>query len=91
MIDWITQELHKVQDLIELGFLVAAAVIIAMTAWQSRSIIRTLTAALLCGVALWAINNVDWFQQRVNEETTMAPVHVVYDPQAVEVVDKGAV
>lgn len=72
--DWMNGKINEATNLVENGFLLAAAVIIGLAAWQSRSIIKTLTAALLCGVALWAINNVGWFENKVDQEAAMVVV-----------------
>jgi hypothetical protein len=69
MIDWLSGKILEVTDLVRGASVLGAIVMVAFAYYKARSIVALLVAALTAGVFLWTINNVDWWQQRVEEET----------------------
>jgi len=75
VIDWAND---KIAELIALLRGAAVLVAIAMVAYsyiKTRSLVTLLVAALTAGFFLWTINNTDWWQQKVDEESAPAPVY----------------
>ena len=68
MFDWIAAKLAEVEQLIQLGAAVLAVVYVVSTWWRTKALVPTVTAMVLAGAVLWAINNIDWFERKVGEE-----------------------
>jgi hypothetical protein len=69
MIDWLNGKIVEVTDLVRGASVLGAIVMVAAAYYKLRSIVALIVAALTAGVFLFAINNIQWFQDRVTEET----------------------
>lgn len=69
MISWLHDKLNEVQTLVLAATVLLAIITMVGTWWRSKSLVPTLTSALLAGFVLWGVNNVTWFQTKVGEET----------------------
>ena len=69
MIDWLSGKLLEVTDLVKGASVLGAIIMVAAAYYKARSLVALLVAALTAGVFLWTINNVDWWQTKVQEET----------------------
>ena len=79
MTQWILQELGKVQAVVMAGIVAAAGGLIAHAWIKHRHIGRVIAAMILAGVVVWGAGNVQWFRDKVGQETGMiAPASVIH-------------
>jgi hypothetical protein len=89
MIDFVSGKILEVTALVRGASVLGAIVIVATTYYKARTLTALIVAALTAGVFLWTINSIDWWQDRVEEETdTMGRTVVVTE---VEQPSPGAV
>jgi hypothetical protein len=89
MIDFVSGKILEVTALVRGASVLGAIVIVAATYYKARTLTALIVAALTAGVFLWTINSIDWWQDRVEEETdTMGRTVVVTE---VEQPSPGAV
>lgn len=69
MIDWVSGKVLELTDLVRGASVLGAIVMVAYAYYKVRTLVAVLVAALTAGVFLWTINNTDWWQQRVEEES----------------------
>lgn len=74
MTQWMTQELSKIRDLIIAGTAVGAAAGVFITYFVTKALMATLAALLLAGAVVWGVANVDWFKDKVGQETAQGVV-----------------
>ena len=65
MIDFLSRKVLQVTALVRGASVLGAIVMVAFAYYRAR----TLVAGLTAGVFLWTINNTDWWQTRVKEES----------------------
>jgi hypothetical protein len=69
VIEWLNGKIVEVTDLVRGASVLGAIIMVAAAYYRMRSIVALIVAALTAGVFLFAVNNIDWFQDRVTEET----------------------
>jgi hypothetical protein len=69
MIDFVSGKILEVTALVRGASVLGAIVIVAATYYKARTLTALIVAALTAGVFLWTINSIDWWQDRVEEET----------------------
>jgi hypothetical protein len=69
MIDFVSGKILEVTALVRGASVLGAIVIVATTYYKARTLTALIVAALTAGVFLWTINSIDWWQDRVEEET----------------------
>lgn len=69
MIDWLQGKILELTDLMRGASILGAIVMVAFAYYKMRTLVALIVAALTAGVFLWTINNLDWWQQRVEEES----------------------
>lgn len=72
MIDWTNDKIAELITLLRGASVLLAIAMVAYSYLKTRSLVTLLVAALTAGFFLWTINNTDWWQQKVEEES--APV-----------------
>lgn len=77
MIEWTNGKIAELIDLVRGAAVLGAVAMVIIAYLKTRTLIAVLVAALTAGIFLWAINNTDWWQQRVGEETGALPAAVV--------------
>jgi len=68
VIDLFNNLIAEVQDLLTAAVVVVAIGIILATWAKTRAIVPTLSAIILAGFVVWAVNNVDFIQDLVGED-----------------------
>jgi CHASE2 domain-containing sensor protein len=69
VLDWLTDKLTELQELIQLGAIVIGMVMIVITWWRTKALVPTLTIMVVAGAVIWAVANIEWFEKKVGEET----------------------
>lgn len=69
MIEWLSGKIVEVTDLVKGASVLGAIIMVAVAYYKARSLVALIVAALTAGVFLWTINNTQWWQDRVEEET----------------------
>jgi hypothetical protein len=69
MIDFVSGKILEVTALVRGASVLGAILIVAATYYKARTLTALIVAALTAGVFLWTINSIDWWQDRVEEET----------------------
>ena len=96
MIDWIADKLVDVRQLILAIGVVAAIVYVLGTWWRTKAAVPTLVAMVLSGAVLWAVANIDWFKEKIGDETSLGerPAVVRIEPRPPKAIvgdsDEGA-
>lgn len=83
MIDWIADKLVDVRQLILAIGVVAAIIYVLGTWWRTKAAVPTLVAMVLSGAVLWAVANIDWFKEKIGDETSLGdrpPVRIERPP-----------
>ncbi|AXV09719.1 hypothetical protein DVS28_a5063 [Euzebya pacifica] len=75
MIDFLSNMIGDVSDVITAAIAAAAAVYVASVWWKTKALVPTMTAIILAAVVVWAAGNVDVLEGRVAADSTdwMAP------------------
>lgn len=71
MIDWVADKLIDIRQLILAIGVVAAIIYVLGTWWRTKAAVPTLVAMVLSGAVLWAVANIDWFKEKIGEETSL--------------------
>ena len=69
MIDFLSRKVLQVTSLVRGASVLGAIVMVAFAYYRARTLVAVLVAGLTAGVFLWTINNTDWWQTRVKEES----------------------
>jgi hypothetical protein len=76
VIDWTNDKISELIALVRGAAVLGAVAMVVYAYLKTRTLIAVLVAALTAGIFLWAINNTDWWERRVGEESG-APAPVV--------------
>lgn len=78
MIEWTSGKILEVTSLVRTASVLGAILMVAIAYYKVRSIVALIVAAITAGLFLFTINNVDWWEERVTEEsdTLGRPVQV---------------
>lgn len=95
MFEWALDMIGQATTLVRAAIVLVAIVMVVMVYARTRGqLVATAVAALMAGAVIWAVNNIDWFERKVGEETIAgagAPVAVVDAVETVaDVVDAGS-
>jgi hypothetical protein len=69
VIDWTSGKILEVTSLVRTASVLGAIIMVAIAYYKVRSIVALIVAAITAGVFLFTINNVDWWTERVEEES----------------------
>ena len=75
MIDWTNDKIAELITLLRGASVLLAIAMVAYSYAKTRSLVTLLVAALTAGFFLWTINNTDWWQQKVEEESAPTPIY----------------
>lgn len=88
MIEWTNDKVAELIALLRGVSVLLSIGIVAYAYAKTRSFVVLLGAALTAGFFLWTINNTDWWQQKVDEESAPA---AIYGPPSSSFTDPSAV
>jgi nitrogen fixation-related uncharacterized protein len=74
MIEWTNGKIAELISLARGAAVLLAIVMVGYAYLKTRSLVTLLLAALTAGFFLWTINNTDWWQQKVEEESSLLSV-----------------
>jgi hypothetical protein len=69
VIDWTSGKILEVTALVRGASVLGAILMVAIAYFKLRSIVAVIVAAITAGLFLFTINNTDWWQDRVEEES----------------------
>ena len=69
MFEWAHAIIDQTLTLIRAGVVLFAVLTLATIYARTKAVIPVAVAALLAGAVIWAVNNVEWFERKVGEET----------------------
>lgn len=67
--EWLNGLVDEGQAVTKNVVVLVAMFTIGMTWFRTRALVPVVGACILAGIALFAINNSDWFEQKIGEET----------------------
>ncbi|MEX2621571.1 MAG: hypothetical protein WD250_15245 [Egibacteraceae bacterium] len=74
MFEWAHGIIDQMLTLIRAGIVVFAIITVSMIYARTKAVVPVAVAALLAGAVIWAVNNIDWFERKVGQETiALAP------------------
>jgi hypothetical protein len=76
VIEWTNGKILELTALLRGAGVVVAVFMVVYAYIKHRSLVAVLVAAITAGIFLWTINNTDWWQQRVDEESAPVPAVV---------------
>lgn len=76
MIEWLNGKIVEVTSVLQGAAVVVAVAMVLYAYAKTRSLVTLLVAALTAGFFLWVVNNPEWWQQKVAEESLNRPVAV---------------
>jgi hypothetical protein len=74
MLEWVATKTEEVTSLFQAVSVLGAIIMVAVAYYKTRTIVALIVAAITAGVFLWTVNNAEWWQERVEEETEVAPL-----------------
>lgn len=77
MFDWAEAMISNVTALVQSGVVLLAIITVVMVYGRTKQLIATGVAALLAGAVIWAVNNIEWFERKVGDETIAGAVVTV--------------
>ena len=81
MFEWALDMINDATTLVRAAIVLLAIVMVVMVYARTRGqLVATAVAALMAGAVIWAVNNIDWFERKVGDETiarARAPVVLV--------------
>jgi uncharacterized membrane protein len=91
VLDWTSGKILEVTALVRTASVLAAILMVSVAYYKVRSIVALIVAAITAGVFLFTINNVDWWTERVEEEsdTLGRTVHVTSERAGTTEADLG--
>ncbi len=69
MLEWLNGLVNEGQAVTKNVVVLVAMFTIGMTWFRTRALVPVIGACILAGIALFAINNSDWFEDKIGEET----------------------
>lgn len=73
MFEWAMEMINQATTLVRAAIVLLAIVMVVMVYARTRGqLVATAVAALMAGAVIWAVNNIDWFERKVGEETIAA-------------------
>lgn len=69
MIQLLTSMIEDAQSVILAAISVAATVYVAAVWWRTKALVPTMTAVVMAGVVLYAVNNVDALREGVEADS----------------------
>jgi hypothetical protein len=69
VLEWTSGKILEVTALVRTASVLGAILMVAVAYYKVRSIVALIVAAITAGVFLFTINNVSWWQERVEEES----------------------
>lgn len=67
MLQWLNSLIGDIQVLVSNAVVLVAMWTVATVWYRTRALVPVLGACLLAGIALFAVHNTDWFQDKVAE------------------------
>lgn len=74
MFEWAQSMIMDATTLVQSGVVLLAIITVVMVYGRTKQLIATGVAALLAGGVIWAVNNIDWFERKVGDETIAAVI-----------------
>lgn len=71
MLEWTEGKVDEVTELFRGVSVLGAIVMVAVAYYKTRTIVAVIVAAITAGLFLWIVNNPEWWQDRVEEESDM--------------------
>ena len=68
MTDLMHAEILKIEALVQAGVALMALIMVVVVWARTKAFVPTIGAVLFGAVVTWAVNNVDFLQQKVNDE-----------------------
>lgn len=76
MFEWALDMISDLTTLVRAAIVLLAIVMVVMVYARTRGqLVATAVAALMAGAVIWAVNNIDWFERKVGEETIALDAH----------------
>lgn len=69
MFEWAHAIIDQTLTLIRAGVVLFAVLTVAMIYARTKAVVPVAVAALLAGAVIWAVNNIEWFERKVGDET----------------------
>ena len=70
MFEWALDMINDATTLVRAAIVLLAIVMVVMVYARTRGqLVATAVAALMAGAVIWAVNNIDWFERKVGDET----------------------
>lgn len=70
ILDWGNAKVVQIKALVIAVAALLAVVAVVLTWWRTKAAVPTLVTLLLAGLVLYAVNNMDFFQKKVESEVT---------------------
>ncbi len=74
MFEWAHGIIDQTLTLIRAGVVLFAILTVSTIYARTKAVVPVAVAALLAGAVIWAVNNIDWFERKVGDETIAAVV-----------------
>lgn len=86
MTDLLHAEILKIQALVQAGVALMALVMTVVVWARTKAFVPTIGAVLFGAVVTWSVHNVDFLQQKVNDEfqSQSVPTIVIRLPMAID-------
>lgn len=73
MLDFLNSKFVEVEAVMNGGILLACIASIAIVYYRTKALVATAGAFLVAGLVVWGTSNVEWFSDKIGEETSLGP------------------
>lgn len=73
MLDFLNGKFGEIEVVMNGGILLAAIAAVAITYYRTKALVATAGAFLVAGLVVWGTANVEWFSDKIGEESSIGP------------------
>jgi hypothetical protein len=73
MLDFLNSKFGEIEAVMNGGILLAAIASIAIVYYRTKALVATAGAFLVAGLVVWGTANVEWFSDKIGEESSLGP------------------
>lgn len=75
MTQWLTQEIMRLQQVVEAGVVLLGISVVIATYARTKAIVPTVGALVFAFIVIWAVHNTVWFEDKIGQEFNgLAPI-----------------
>lgn len=73
MLDYLNGKFGEIEVVMNGGILLASIASVAIVYYRTKALVATAGAFLVAGLVVWGTANVEWFSEKIGEESSLGP------------------